>query len=471
VAAAGAERAVTHASGAFHMALESGSHIADLNTANPAGTDPKSQGDDHIRLLKSVLRNSFAGFPGAVMVTGTETQGADVNDYVVSISPAPGPYATGMIVLFKATHANTGAATLTINALAAKALKDVDGEALAAGDIPSGGAVAALYDGTDFLLVSGNDRVARAGDSYTGAHDFAAATVTAATPAAGDNSAKVATTAYVDAADALKAPLASPALTGTPTAPTPATGDDSTRIATTEFVNNVATNAALPSQAGNAGKFLQTDGVNGNWNYTVASTVEAQAGASSTALMTALRTKQAIESLSPPISVIIQDQRSSGVDGSVIAAGTWAVCPFNTKVRDPFSLASVSSNQITLQPGQYEIRARRSICWTLNHDQGALGSFETGAQLRLYDLTNSFIVGYGETLHCRLQVGAVDSTTIGDTFTAEIVAVVDVHTASVFRLEVFCQPTARGQLNHGLALSTGSAEVYGTFEAKRTADA
>jgi len=34
----------------------------------------------------------------------------------------------------------------------------------------------------------------------------------------------------------LKAPLASPALTGTPTAPTAATGDDSTQIATTAFV-------------------------------------------------------------------------------------------------------------------------------------------------------------------------------------------------------------------------------------------
>lgn len=35
-----------------------------------------------------------------------------------------------------------------------------------------------------------------------------------------------------------KAPLASPALTGTPTAPTPTAGDNSTKIATTAFVNN-----------------------------------------------------------------------------------------------------------------------------------------------------------------------------------------------------------------------------------------
>ena len=39
-----------------------------------------------------------------------------------------------------------------------------------------------------------------------------------------------------DIRDTTKAPLASPALTGTPTAPTPSAGDDSTKIATTAFV-------------------------------------------------------------------------------------------------------------------------------------------------------------------------------------------------------------------------------------------
>ena len=38
---------------------------------------------------------------------------------------------------------------------------------------------------------------------------------------------------------ATKAPLASPALTGTPTAPTPTSDNDSTQIATTEFVQNI----------------------------------------------------------------------------------------------------------------------------------------------------------------------------------------------------------------------------------------
>ncbi len=88
-------------------------------------------------------------------------------------------------------------------------------------------------------------------------------TPTAPTQAAGDASTRIATTAFVrqelstaiaplattaamNAADALKAPLASPALTGTPTAPTQAAGNDSTRIATTAFVRQEVNSAIEP---------------------------------------------------------------------------------------------------------------------------------------------------------------------------------------------------------------------------------
>ena len=46
---------------------------------------------------------------------------------------------------------------------------------------------------------------------------------------------------YVDGALALKAPLSSPALTGTPTAPTAAEGTNTTQLATTAFVQSTAT--------------------------------------------------------------------------------------------------------------------------------------------------------------------------------------------------------------------------------------
>jgi hypothetical protein len=41
------------------MALESGTYIKDLVSTNPPGTDAISQGDDHLRLIKSTIQASF----------------------------------------------------------------------------------------------------------------------------------------------------------------------------------------------------------------------------------------------------------------------------------------------------------------------------------------------------------------------------------------------------------------------------
>lgn len=52
------------------MPLETATYISDLNASNPVGaTDPLSSTDDHLRLLKSVLKNSFPGVTGAVNAT------------------------------------------------------------------------------------------------------------------------------------------------------------------------------------------------------------------------------------------------------------------------------------------------------------------------------------------------------------------------------------------------------------------
>jgi hypothetical protein len=61
-------------------------------------------------------------------------------------------------------------------------------------------------------------------------------TPTAPTASAATNTTQIATTAFVQGLVALKANLASPALTGTPTAPTATAGTNTTQIATTAFV-------------------------------------------------------------------------------------------------------------------------------------------------------------------------------------------------------------------------------------------
>ena len=54
------------------MALESTTYIDGLVITNPTGTDPRSQGDDHLRLVKSTLKSTFPNVSGAMTATHTE---------------------------------------------------------------------------------------------------------------------------------------------------------------------------------------------------------------------------------------------------------------------------------------------------------------------------------------------------------------------------------------------------------------
>ena len=54
------------------MALESTTYIDGLVTTNPTGTDPRSQGDDHLRLIKDTIRATFPNVAGAMTATHTE---------------------------------------------------------------------------------------------------------------------------------------------------------------------------------------------------------------------------------------------------------------------------------------------------------------------------------------------------------------------------------------------------------------
>lgn len=56
------------------MSLESGGFIKDLVATNPEGTDPKSQGDDHMRLIKAVLKSQFSGLSQGKPILRTEDE-------------------------------------------------------------------------------------------------------------------------------------------------------------------------------------------------------------------------------------------------------------------------------------------------------------------------------------------------------------------------------------------------------------
>ena len=134
------------------MALETVTNVADLVITNPTSSDSKSAGDDHLRNLKIALRNSFAGFAGNILVSGTDGGSADV--YTLTPTTTLTAYSTKMIVEFTPNATNTGAATLNISGLGAKNIYSVAGAALSAGELVSGRYYLAAYDGTQFRLLS-----------------------------------------------------------------------------------------------------------------------------------------------------------------------------------------------------------------------------------------------------------------------------------------------------------------------------
>lgn len=85
------------------MPLESGTYISDLNATNPVGaTDPKSQGDDHIRLIKNVLKSTFPSLSAAVMLTANQLNylaGANGNTGTGNVVFSNSPAFTGNVIV------------------------------------------------------------------------------------------------------------------------------------------------------------------------------------------------------------------------------------------------------------------------------------------------------------------------------------------------------------------------------------
>jgi hypothetical protein len=262
------------------MALETGNYINDLVITNPTSTDPKSQGDDQIRLLKTVLKETLNGFTGAFLVTATDTGTA--TGHVLTPSTALVGYTPMLCLLYKAAVTNTGALTVNVSGLGVRSIKTMAGADPTAGDIVAGYPMLLMYDGTNFVTLGGSEFLSKTGNQkltgnftvdgnelVTGTLGVTGKTTlneaVGLTRTVGDNTTNLATTEFIKNATDLLAPLDSPALTGTPTSPTAATGTSTNQIATCAFVIATAFNAALPSQAGNAGKFVTTDGTNASW--------------------------------------------------------------------------------------------------------------------------------------------------------------------------------------------------------------
>lgn len=177
--------------GSIAQASPTQAGVAKLFTDFGAGTDGAI--DQNTATRKAQDSSAITGTAG-----GTDT-------YTLSLTPALDAYRSGQTFEVIFTNANTGAATLNVNSLGAKAIKKNGSAALIAGDIAAEQVISLTYDGTNFQIIGGGM--------------------------------------------AAFAPLASPALTGNPTAPTQAAGDRSTKIANTLWVGTEITNNAIVANA------------------------------------------------------------------------------------------------------------------------------------------------------------------------------------------------------------------------------
>lgn len=78
------------------------------------------------------------------------------NAYVAALSPAITSYSSGLSLQIKIANTNTGSSTLSVNGLAAKNIKNIDGSNLLRDSLLAGMIAEFTYDGTNFILLNPN---------------------------------------------------------------------------------------------------------------------------------------------------------------------------------------------------------------------------------------------------------------------------------------------------------------------------
>lgn len=217
------------------MTVETALYPTQLNTTLPTPSDFVSEGDDHLRLLKKVVKTTFPNLGGAWNATQTEA------NYIVGVtSPIQAQInSKGAIAgqTWTGAHVFSGSAAVPTlaqgtNTTGAASAAFVQAEWSTRLPNYSAPITASSTELSHAAGVTGpiqaqlNSKGASAGQVWTGAHDFTSAAISVPTATAGDSSSKAASTA---------------------------------------FVVGTAFSAALPGQAGSAGRYLTTDGTSASW--------------------------------------------------------------------------------------------------------------------------------------------------------------------------------------------------------------
>ena len=120
----------------------------------PTANLPMGGSYRHTGVSNGAARTDYAALgqlqDSAPLFLGTSS---GTNTVTASATPAIAAYAAGQTFRFKAGGTNTGAVTLNLNSLGAKAVQK-RGAALVAGDITANNVVTVVYDGTQFQMTS-----------------------------------------------------------------------------------------------------------------------------------------------------------------------------------------------------------------------------------------------------------------------------------------------------------------------------
>ena len=196
------------------MPKETASHINQLVATNPDGADPKTQGDDHIRMIKQVLLTDFPNIAGAVTADHTELSYCDgvtsaIQTQLNAKAPLASPALTGVpTVPTAAADTNTTQAAST-----AFVLGQVGTASPAMNGVATVGA-SLRYSRQDHIHPSDTSRGALAGNNtWTGSNAFNVSP-TVPVPETSDNSSKIAPTSYVVARIAQDVPIATSSTLG-----------------------------------------------------------------------------------------------------------------------------------------------------------------------------------------------------------------------------------------------------------------
>jgi len=123
------------------------------NWGQPGQTVPVA--DDFNRIEGNIdILGKYDRAPGYGTATGT-------NAKTITLNPAPGSYYDGLCFAFKNETQNTGAVTINVNGMGAKAIKKPNGNDVPAGFLKSGSIYTVRYNGTNFIL-QGSDSAGNA---------------------------------------------------------------------------------------------------------------------------------------------------------------------------------------------------------------------------------------------------------------------------------------------------------------------